>query len=199
MSSCDLVVIGCSWGGLGALSCILGPLPKNYEVPIVAAQHRSPQSVPGQMIRTLEARISLPVQEVEDKETIEPGRVYLAPADYHLLIEPGSFALSVDEKVQYSRPSIDVLFETAADAYRDRLLAVLLTGANADGAAGFAQVKRRGGTTIAQDPSTAERPEMPQAAIDRGAVDLILSLEEIREALMSLPAGAASEGASRVV
>ncbi|MEA2497631.1 MAG: two-component system, chemotaxis family, protein-glutamate methylesterase/glutaminase [Actinomycetota bacterium] len=198
MKPCDLIVVGCSWGGLEALRGILGPLPDTYEIPVVAAQHRSPQAVPGHMASALEARISLPVREVEDKDTIRPGHVYIAPPDYHLLIEPGSFALSVDEKVQYSRPSIDVLFESAADAYRERLVAVILTGANKDGAAGFARVKKRGGTTIAQDPSTAERSQMPQAAIDTGAADMVLSLEEISDVLLRLSAVGASEGAGHV-
>jgi two-component system chemotaxis response regulator CheB len=180
----ELIVIGCSWGGLSALHTILGPLDRDFPIPIVAAQHRSPQSPEGSLVSALQGRISIPIREVEDKDAIEPGFVYIAPADYHLLVEVNSFALSVDEKVQYSRPSIDVLFESAADSYQDRLVAVILTGANEDGASGFARVKERGGTTIVQDPTTAERRQMPQAAIDTGAADMILPLDEIAATIL---------------
>jgi two-component system chemotaxis response regulator CheB len=179
-----LIVIGCSWGGLSALQTILGPLEKDFPIPIVAAQHRSPQAPEGSLVSALQGRIAIPIREVDDKDSIDPGFVYIAPADYHLLVEVNSFALSVDEKVQYSRPSIDVLFESAADSYQEQLVAVILTGANEDGAAGFARVKERGGTTIVQDPSTAERRQMPQAAIDTGAADMILPLDEISSALV---------------
>jgi two-component system chemotaxis response regulator CheB len=186
MSGYDLIVVGCSWGGLNALRGILAPLPKTFRVPIVAAQHRSPRSLEGSMAGALEANISLPVREVDDKDPIEGGRVYIAPPDYHLLVEPGSFALSVDAKVQYSRPSIDVLFESAADAYSSALVGIILTGANRDGAEGLKRIKERGGFTIVQDPATAERPEMPQAAIDSGAVDSVLALEKIGPLLIEL-------------
>jgi two-component system chemotaxis response regulator CheB len=181
-----LIVIGCSWGGLEALAKILAPLPATFNTPIVAAQHRSPRSEDGSMTKTLSNRISLPVQEVDDKDVVERGRVYLAPPDYHLLIEGNSFALSVDEKVQYSRPSIDVLFESAADSFHGAVIAVVLTGANQDGAAGMKMVKEKGGTTIVQDPASAERSEMPAAAIATGAADMVLSLSEISGALMEL-------------
>jgi two-component system chemotaxis response regulator CheB len=118
------------------------------------------------------------VVEVEDKDLIAPGRVYLAPPDYHLLVEPGSFALSVDERVQYARPSIDVLFESAADAYGERVIGVVLTGANADGAAGLARIAKRGGAAIVQDPETAEAREMPAAAL-AAAPATVLPLESI--------------------
>jgi two-component system chemotaxis response regulator CheB len=119
------------------------------------------------------------VSEVDDKDPIAPGSVYLAPPDYHLLVEPGHFALSIDEPVRLSRPSIDVLFESAADAYGERLVGVLLTGYGNDGTAGMAHVRRRGGLTVAQDPETAARPEMPASAIEAGAVDEVLAIEEI--------------------
>ncbi len=127
----------------------------------------------------------MPVEEAEDKLEIGPGRVYLAPPDYHLLVEPDGFALSVDERVQSSRPSIDV-----------RALAVVLTGANADGAAGVVAIKQRGGTTFAQDPASAERPEMPAAAIASGAVDHVLSLAGIANALRQRFVRARARGAS---
>ena len=121
--------------------------------------------------------------EAEDKEIIEAGHLYVAPADYHLLVEPGRFALSIDAPVHHSRPSIDVLFESAADAYGDRAAAVVLSGANEDGCRGLRHLKRRGGLTLVQDPSTAVRTEMPDAAIATGAVDEVLTLDAIAAAL----------------
>src|SRR3954454_12224303 len=134
----------------------------------------------------LSVRSGLAVADAEDKEPIEEGRVYLAPPDYHLLVEPDAFALSTEDLVQHSRPSIDVLFDSAADAYAEDLTAVVLTGANADGAYGLTRVKRRGGVTIVQDPSTAEKREMPDAAIATGAADHVLPLERIASKLMEL-------------
>ncbi|MEA2447045.1 MAG: two-component system, chemotaxis family, protein-glutamate methylesterase/glutaminase [Actinomycetota bacterium] len=138
------------------------------------------------MATALEAHISLPVKEVDDKDPIRDGHVYLAPPDYHLLVEPGSFALSVDEKVQFSRPSIDVLFESAADSYGADLIAVLLTGSNHDGTEGLLRVKDKGGVTIVQDPTTAERGEMPQTAIDAGAADVVAPIEGIADILLQV-------------
>jgi two-component system chemotaxis response regulator CheB len=122
---------------------------------------------------------SAPVREASDKETIEPATIYLAPPDYHLLIEDGHFALATDARVQFARPSIDVLFETAAEVYGDRALGVILTGANADGAAGLRSIRERGGLTVVQDPATAERSAMPAAALAATPVDAVLPLEEI--------------------
>jgi two-component system chemotaxis response regulator CheB len=119
------------------------------------------------------------VVDAEDKQWIEAGKVYLAPADYHLLVGKGEFNLSVDDAVRHSRPSVDVLFESAADAYGPALVAIVLTGANADGAEGARRVKQRGGIVIVQDPKTAEAPTMPEAVIASGVVDQILRLEEI--------------------
>ena len=192
----DVVVVGCSWGGLAALRGLLGPLPRSFGAAVAIAQHRGPESADGMMVALLGAETALPVEEAEDKLEIRPRRVYLAPPDYHLLVEPDGFALSVDERVQSSRPSIDVLFESAADALGERAVAVVLTGANADGAAGVAAIKRRGGTTFAQDPVGAERPEMPAAAIASGAVDRVLSLAGIADALAKRFAGAHAGGAS---
>jgi two-component system chemotaxis response regulator CheB len=126
------------------------------------------------------------VVDAEDKQWIQPGKIYLAPADYHLLVEKGEFNLSVDEAVRYSRPSVDVLFESAADAYGPALIAIVLTGANADGAQGARRVKKRGGVVIVQDPKTADAPEMPEAVIAAGAVDQILRLEDIAAFLVEL-------------
>lgn len=174
-----LIVVGCSWGGLQALRYILGSIPRGFEPSIAVAQHRSPGSDPGGLAAVLERHCVLPIKEVDDKDPILPGEVYLAPADYHLLVERGSFALSVDHKVQFSRPSVDVLFESAADAYGRELMGVVLTGANRDGAAGITRIKSRGGVTVAQDPVTAEKVAMPEAAIATGMVDHILPLADI--------------------
>lgn len=183
---CTLVAVGCSWGGLGAMRRLLGRLTPDFAPAIVLAQHRGVGS-PGSLLVDLLRRSSpLPVSEAEDKAPISGGHVYVAPADYHLLVEPDGFALSIDARVQYSRPSIDVLFESAADVFGSRAVGVILTGANADGAAGIQAVKRRGGTTLAQDPATAERATMPRAAIATGMVDTVDSLEGIGDRLVEL-------------
>ena len=176
---CRLVVVGGSWGGLDALGRLVGPLDPGVPVALVAALHRAPNGPEGALVGYLRSRTRFEVVEAEDKDAIEPGRIYLAPADYHLLVEPGRLALSIDAPVQYSRPSIDVLFESAADAYGEDAIAVVLTGANADGCRGLRRVKARGGSTMVQDPETAVRREMPDAAIATGAVDLVLPVEEI--------------------
>jgi len=194
--ACDVVVVGCWWGGLAALQAVLAPLPRSFEAAVAVAQHRGPESADGMMAAPLGTHTALSVEEAEDKLEISPGRVYLAPPDYHLLVESDGFALSVDERVQSSRPSVDVLFESAADALGERALAVVLTGANADGAAGVVAIKQRGGTTFAQDPACAERPEMPAAAIASGAVDHVLSLAGIANALRQRFVRAHARGAS---
>ena len=180
--------MGASWGGLHALETILSALPSGFRTPIVIAQHRSVDSGSGALSRMLAVRSGLDVCEAGDKDRIEPGWVYVAPPDYHLLVEPEGFALSTEDLVQYSRPSIDVLFDSAADVYADELAAVVLTGANADGAYGLERVKRRGGVTIVQDPATAEKREMPEAAIATGAADHVVALDRIASKLMELAA-----------
>jgi two-component system chemotaxis response regulator CheB len=182
----ELVVIGASWGGLNALERVLTALPQGFETPIAIAQHRAVDSGSGALPRSLSVRSGLDVREAGDKDTIERGRVYIAPPDYHLLVEADGFALSVDEHVQYSRPAIDVLFDTAADVYGDRLIGVILTGANEDGAYGLKRVKRRGGVTIVQDPETAEKRTMPDAAIATGAADRVTPLDRVAPLLVEL-------------
>jgi two-component system, chemotaxis family, protein-glutamate methylesterase/glutaminase len=182
----ELVAIGASWGGLHALETVLGGLPDGFRTPIAIAQHRAADSGSGALSRVLSLRSGLDVCEAGDKDAIEPGGVYLAPPDYHLLVEPTGFALSTEAVVQHSRPSVDVLFESASDTYRERLIGVVLTGANEDGALGIERIKRLGGVTIAQEPSTAARPEMPAAAIATGAVDHVLALEDIAPKLGEL-------------
>jgi two-component system, chemotaxis family, protein-glutamate methylesterase/glutaminase len=186
--SYGLVTIGASWGGLHAIETVLGALPAGFQTPIAIAQHRAVDSGSGALTRLLSLRSGLDVREAEDKEPIEAGRVYVAPSDYHLLVDEDGFSLSTEGTVQHSRPSIDVLFDTAADVYADRLVGVILTGANADGAYGIRRVKRRGGLTIAQDPETAEKRTMPQAAIENGAVDHVMPLDGIGPKLAELTA-----------
>lgn len=159
-----LIVMGASLGGISALRTILTGLPADFVVPIAIAQHRHRESE-QELSKFLQRHTVLPVRDVEDKDEILPGRIYLAPADYHLLIESGYFSLSTDEPVSYSRPSIDVLFESAADAYAEQVIGVVLTGANHDGAKGLATIKAQGGVAIVQEPTTAESRTMPEAAL----------------------------------
>lgn len=181
----ELIVIGCSLGGMRALQTILSALPKDFATPIAVTQHRHKASNEG-LPAYFRRQTHLCVVDVEDKQWIKPNCIYFAPADYHLLVERGEFSLSVDAAVAFSRPSIDVMFESAADAYRDRVVGVILTGSNADGARGAARIKRQGGFVVAQDPATAEAPEMPRAAIDTRQVDRILPLERIGPFLIEL-------------
>lgn len=178
-----IIVMGTSAGGLKALEMILRGLPRGFPIPIVAVQHRARESSDA-YAEVLGRGSALPVHEVEDEEVLRAPGVYLAPPDYHVLIEPGRIVLSVDEPVSYSRPSIDVLFESAADVYGARVLAVLLTGANADGSKGLVRVKQAGGQAIVQDPHTAESPEMPAAGIASAHVDRVLPLEQIAAELV---------------
>jgi two-component system chemotaxis response regulator CheB len=181
----DLIAVGTSLGGMNALETILRALPASFPVPFVVVQHRhraSNESLPAFLRR----QTDLKVVDAEDKQPIRRGFVYLAPANYHLLVERGTLNLSVDEAVAYSRPSIDVLFESAADAYGSTLAGIILTGANDDGTRGALRIKKRGGFVIAQDPKTAEAPAMPQAAIERAKVDRILPLDRIAPFLIEL-------------
>jgi len=182
----ELVVIGGSWGGFEALCELLSALSARASVPFVAALHRSHRTNDGTLERMLAERLQLDVVKVEDKTPLRRGCVHLAPADYHLLIEDGSLALSTDELVHYSRPSIDVLFESAADEYESGVLGIILTGANDDGAAGIRRIKANGGLTMAQDPATATKPQMPQAAIDTGDVDFVGSVPSLADKLAEL-------------
>jgi two-component system chemotaxis response regulator CheB len=175
----ELICVGASWGGLRAIGRLLADIPEGVEQPIVIAQHRGPDAMEGALAELLARRTSRPVADVDDKAPIERGHVYVAPPDYHLLVERGSFALSVDERVHHARPSIDVLFESAADAYGDGVIGVILTGANQDGAAGLARIKARGGVAVIQDPAGAERRAMPDAAIAATVADAVLPLAAI--------------------
>jgi two-component system chemotaxis response regulator CheB len=179
-----LIVVGTSTGGLKALQTLLSSLPAEFPLPIAIVQHRGTDS--ESLSEFLRQSSKLRVKEPEDKEPIETGTVYLAPRDYHLLIESGSFALSTESPVAYARPSIDVLFESAADEYKDRSIGVILTGANRDGARGLRKIKSHGGLTIVESPESAKCREMPDAAIALTTVDWILPLEEIGSCLEGL-------------
>jgi two-component system, chemotaxis family, protein-glutamate methylesterase/glutaminase len=177
--SYELIVIGASWGGLHAVGKILSSLPQDTDAAIVVAQHRRSDTPDGGLAGLLSLRSDLPVSDANDKDPIRPRHVYLAPPGYHLLIQRGWFSLSTDDHVQFARPSIDVLFESAADAYGEGVIGVILTGSNQDGAAGLAKIKERGGVAIVQDPQTAERHEMPSSALQATAADAVLPLDEI--------------------
>ncbi len=195
----DIVVVGTSLGGLQALTVMLAGLPNTFPAAVVVVQHRHKAS-DNALSFFLQQYSTLPVGEAEDKEEILPRRVYLAPADYHLLVEPrqawghrqgryggiATLALSTEAPVCNARPSIDVLFESAADAYAQRVIGVILTGASQDGAKGLAKIKARGGRAIVQEPATAESRIMPEAAIASVTVDWIVQLQDIAPLLVNL-------------
>jgi two-component system chemotaxis response regulator CheB len=180
-----VVAIGASWGGLHAVGVLLEALPANFGPTVLVAQHRGTDG-PAHLAEALAKRTVLPVSEASDKDTVESGHVYVAPAGYHLLAEPGGLALSVDEPERFSRPSIDVLFESVADSYREQAVGIVLTGTSEDGAAGLVRIRRRGGLTIAQDPVSAARRRMPEAAIAAGGVQRVLPLDEIAKFLVDV-------------
>ncbi len=180
------VVIGTSAGGVEALSRLLAVLPASFSWPVLVVIHLD-KNRQSQLARALNHRCSLPVKEADNMEPIIPGTVYLAPPNYHLLVDDTlHLALAVDDPVSFSRPSVDVLFESAADVFRENLIGVILTGANADGARGLAAVKAMGGTTIVQTPATASFRGMPEAALATGGADHVLPLAEIAPLLIRL-------------
>jgi two-component system, chemotaxis family, protein-glutamate methylesterase/glutaminase len=174
----EIVVVGASLGGLKAFELLLRALPPRFESPVVLVQHRRPES-DGTLVELMRRHCQCPVVEPEDRAAVEQGCVYVAPASYHLLLDRSSFWLSIDPPVWFARPSIDVLFESAADAFGPAALAVVLTGASEDGAAGAHAVKRAGGRVLVQSPETAESPVAPRAALARTAVDGVLSVTDI--------------------
>jgi two-component system, chemotaxis family, protein-glutamate methylesterase/glutaminase len=182
----EMVVIGASSGGLQALKVLLAELPGNLSFAILIVQHISSRS-DGSWVSILNGQCALEIKEADEKETIVPGRVYLAPANYHLLVEEDrSCTLTLDEAVNYARPSIDVLFETAAQSCGAGLIGIVMTGANSDGARGLKAIKDWGGLTIVQDPETAESSAMPRAAIRLAEPDYVLTIDEIRALLIRL-------------
>jgi two-component system, chemotaxis family, protein-glutamate methylesterase/glutaminase len=182
----EAIVIGASAGGVEALGLILPTLPATFRPSLLIVIHL-PRQRPSLLVEIYRNRCALPIREADDKEPIEPGTVYFAPPDYHMLVERNrQIALSTDEPVHYSRPSVDVLFESAADVYRNRLLGVILTGANEDGAAGLHAIHRAGGVTVVQQPDSAKVPLMVVSALQRNPADFVLSLPEIAELLKGL-------------
>lgn len=182
----ELIIIGGSAGSIDAIIKIIPRLPKDFVIPIVIVLHR--KAIKGNPISAiLQHRSTLHIKEAEEKEKITQGTVYFAPPDYHLLIEKdNTFSLDVSEKVHFSRPSIDVTFESAAGKHKHKLIGIILTGANEDGANGIAEIAQNGGLTIAQEPSSAEVKRMPQAAIDTGKVHKILTIDDIVHFLNTL-------------
>ncbi|CAN7657926.1 chemotaxis protein CheB [Acidovorax sp. Leaf76] len=167
----DAIVVGGSSGGVEALVALLPALPATLQAPLVVVLHlpRDRRSLLADIFRQ---RCALPLQEAGDKDELQPGNVYFAPPDYHLLLDEGPrLSLSVDAPVHFSRPSIDVLFESAADLYGPRLVGILLSGANEDGARGLAAIRSAGGLAIVQDPASAPMPAMPLAALASTPVD----------------------------
>jgi two-component system chemotaxis response regulator CheB len=184
----EAVVIGASAGGIEILSVLLSMIPADCRVSFFIVVH-IPRERPSLLPELFSSRCALPVREAEDKEPVQPGTVYFAPPDYHMLIDRGPVvALSGDQPVHFSRPSIDVLFDAAADIYGERLLGVILTGANQDGAEGLAAIGRAGGRTVVQEPGSAAVAFLPRAALQAGPVDAVLSIKELQALFATWPA-----------
>lgn len=181
-----LVVIGVSAGGLNALKEIYMHLPGDFDIPMIIVQHLHANS-DSFLSNYLDKLSALHIKEAEEKEKIESGMVYIAPPNYHILVdEDHAISLTLDGKVNYSRPSIDVLFESAADIYGSDLIGIILTGSNDDGAEGMKRIKEKGGLLIVQDPTTAETASMPMSVIRQTSVDHILELDKIAPFLQKL-------------
>lgn len=168
------------------MKTIFALLPNDFSIPVIIVQHISPRS-DNEWIKILSEKYGLRIKEADEKEKIENGMIYIAPANYHLLIEKNkTFSLTIDQRVNFARPAIDVLFESAAEVYKDKLIGVVLTGSNNDGAKGLKRIKENGGLLIVQDPKTAESAYMPESAIMATAPENILSLEAIAELLIKI-------------
>lgn len=180
------IVIGASAGGMTVIKNLVVGLPGDFAIPVIIVNHIGPDT-DGFWVNHLDQLSALKIKEADEKESIRPGHVYFAPANYHLLVERDhTFSLTVDERVNYARPAIDVLFETAAEAYRNQLIGIVLTGGNFDGAKGLKKIKDFGGTAIVQDPETAEAASMPAAAIRATTPDYIASPQKILALLQLL-------------
>ena len=179
-----LVVIGTSLGGFTALPTILRGLPEDFRCPVVVVQHRAIHADDLSLVAAYQRGCALEVREAEDKDPLMPGRVYLAPADYHVMVEDGHLTLSTEARVLHARPSIDVLFESAAESHRKRVVGVVLTGASRDGVHGCQAIKRHGGVVIVQEPSSAESKMMPGSVLGAVAVDRVLLLPQIAQCLV---------------
>jgi len=183
--SANLIVIGASFGNLEAWPVLLAGLPRDFPAAIVIAQHRARSADDG-LLQFLQKSSRLPVREPEDKDLIMPGQVYLAPRDYHLLVEKGWFALSLEAPLHHARPAIDVLFESAAEAYREQVIGIILSSANDDSVRGLARIKALGGLTVGQETATIEFPALPPDALPVSPVDRVLSLPQISLLLSDL-------------
>ena len=185
MSDIAIAVVGASWGGLAALTELVARLPKTFPVPVAVVQHRS-RHADNLLAGLIQDVTQLRVIDVEDKEPLEAGNVYIAPANYHMMVEKGHLSLTTDPLVRFSRPSIDVTFMSAADAYPGATLGVVLTGANDDGSRGLRLIVDRGGKAIVQDPETAESPTMPLAAARAVPEAEVLPLSEISDRMLAI-------------
>ena len=192
-----VATIGTSWGGLAALTRLLGALPREFNVPVAIVQHRGRDSE-QLLTQLLQDATDLSVCEIEDKSPLTPGTVYVAPANYHVLIEDGFFSLTIEEPVRFSRPSIDVMFSSAASTYGSRVIGIVLTGANEDGARGLADIAAAGGRALVQDPRTAEIPIMPEAAIRAVPSAEVMPLNDLATRLIAL-SEARKKSATKVV
>ena len=191
MSEVKLIVVGASWGGLGALTTLFKSMPDRFSVPIVVVQHRS-RHADNLLAVLLQDVTPLRVVDVEDKEPLQPDSVYVAPANYHLLVEDDHLSLTTDPLVRFSRPSIDVTFISAGDAYRKGTVGVVLTGANEDGSRGLRHICDLGGTAIVQNPETAESISMPAAALKAVPEAEVLDLPLIGPRLVEVAAHSGS-------
>ena len=186
MKGTDAIVVGASAGGVSALLTVFAALPADYAIALLCVLHL-PDDRHSQLAEVFSRRLQRPVQEARDKESVVPGMIYVAGPGYHLSVERDrSLSLSQEDRVHFSRPSINILFESAADAYGDGLVGVLLTGANEDGARGLARIKEHGGTTLIQDPHEAQVAVMPEAALALHRPDHILPLNGIGQLLAKL-------------
>ncbi|MBW5412856.1 chemotaxis protein CheB [Pseudomonas sp. MAG002Y] len=182
----EAIVVGASAGWLQALSVLLVGLVETFRLPIVVVVHM-PEDKDSKLAEIFRLRLEIDVKEADEKEPLHPGTLYFAPPGYHLLIEQDkTLSLSREERVHFSRPSIDVLFESAADVFGEHLCGVLLTGANEDGAAGLRAIHRAGGLTVVQDPAEAFVPTMPEAALKLFTPDFILPVRDINTLLVEL-------------
>lgn len=184
-ATASIIVVGASWGGLAALSRLVGALPDDFGVPVAVVQHRS-KNADTLLASLLQDVTGLRVVDVEDKEPLEPGSVYVAPANYHMLVDSGHFTLTTDPLVRFSRPSIDVTFTSAADTYMERTIGVVLTGANDDGSRGLRHIVNRGGRAVVQAPESAESGTMPEAARRAVPEADVVPLDQIAVHLVSM-------------
>jgi two-component system chemotaxis response regulator CheB len=194
----SVVGIGTSWGGLAAMTKLLGGLPGDFSLPVVVVQHRGKDS-DRLLSELLQDATDMRVCEVEDKEPLEPGTVHIAPANYHVLVDAGYLSLTVEEPVRFSRPSIDVMLSSAADTYGSGAIGVVLTGANEDGSRGLSHIVKRGGRALVQDPRTAEIPIMPVAALKAVPSAEVFPLDKLAPRLIELSLEGAKVGARKAI